>query len=188
MPNRPDVPCASCGSLMWRGTTSLPPGEAMCRPCRRAVGPVVVPLDERRRRWRASQRRSRGVDDLGGAVQEHTAVCPRCGAAFTTTVDRKRYCTARCKQTAKAARRPKPPPKLRPPLPRCVDCGGRVGIAQRGLDGPPTCQPCRVLQASVRRQELRRGKNAATLAAARPAHRRARLLSRFINHRRGESR
>ncbi len=37
MPRRPDMPCAVCGSLMWRGTSSLPEGQAMCRPCRRVV-------------------------------------------------------------------------------------------------------------------------------------------------------
>lgn len=26
--------CAGCGKAMWRGSTSRPPGEAMCRPCR----------------------------------------------------------------------------------------------------------------------------------------------------------
>lgn len=33
----PDVPCALCGELMWSGTTSLPPGEAVCRPCRKVL-------------------------------------------------------------------------------------------------------------------------------------------------------
>lgn len=35
MPRRPDMPCAHCGSLMWRGSTSRPVGEAVCQPCRR---------------------------------------------------------------------------------------------------------------------------------------------------------
>ena len=35
MPRSPDLPCAGCGKLLWRGTTSLPEGEAMCNPCRR---------------------------------------------------------------------------------------------------------------------------------------------------------
>lgn len=34
MPNKPDLPCAKCGKLLWRSTTSRPEGEAMCRPCR----------------------------------------------------------------------------------------------------------------------------------------------------------
>lgn len=32
-----DLPCATCGRMMWRGTTSLPEGQARCRPCRRAT-------------------------------------------------------------------------------------------------------------------------------------------------------
>ena len=35
MPRRPDLPCAGCGVLMWRGKGSLPEGEAKCRACRR---------------------------------------------------------------------------------------------------------------------------------------------------------
>ncbi len=35
MPRRPDMPCADCGGLMWRGTGSLPAGQARCTPCRR---------------------------------------------------------------------------------------------------------------------------------------------------------
>ncbi len=36
MPRRPDLPCADCGQLMWRGSTSLPAGKARCWDCRRA--------------------------------------------------------------------------------------------------------------------------------------------------------
>lgn len=34
MPSR-DLPCASCGTLMWRSRGSLPEGRARCQPCRR---------------------------------------------------------------------------------------------------------------------------------------------------------
>lgn len=37
MPRRPDLPCSSCGELMWRGSTSRPEGLAVCQPCRRAL-------------------------------------------------------------------------------------------------------------------------------------------------------
>ena len=36
LPRVPDLPCATCGNLMWRGRTSLPEGQARCHPCRRA--------------------------------------------------------------------------------------------------------------------------------------------------------
>lgn len=34
MPRKPDTPCAVCGTLIWSGATSLPPGQRTCRPCR----------------------------------------------------------------------------------------------------------------------------------------------------------
>lgn len=40
MPNKPDLPCADCGELMWRSTSSLPEGQARCRPCRRKRPPA----------------------------------------------------------------------------------------------------------------------------------------------------
>lgn len=39
MPRRPDVPCAGCGALIWRGTGCLPPGQAMCRSCVKELRP-----------------------------------------------------------------------------------------------------------------------------------------------------
>ena len=37
MPRNPDMPCADCGKPMWRGRTSLPPGQARCWDCRRGA-------------------------------------------------------------------------------------------------------------------------------------------------------
>lgn len=37
MPRRPDMPCAICGELMWRGTTTLSPGQAAHNACRSQV-------------------------------------------------------------------------------------------------------------------------------------------------------
>jgi hypothetical protein len=68
MPRRPDLPCAGCGALMWRGTTSLPEGQATCRACRRA-------------------RR----DQYGPAV--YTKTCAQCGAYFDTTRPTQKYCS-----------------------------------------------------------------------------------------------
>lgn len=50
MPQRPDLPCADCGKLMWRSTTSLPAGEARCLPCRRRANPPRQPREPRCRR------------------------------------------------------------------------------------------------------------------------------------------
>lgn len=35
-----DLPCAVCGHPMWRGTKSLPEGQAICHPCRRVLNPM----------------------------------------------------------------------------------------------------------------------------------------------------
>ncbi len=40
MPRSPDLPCARCGELMWRSRTSLEPGKATCRECRKALRPA----------------------------------------------------------------------------------------------------------------------------------------------------
>lgn len=37
MPRIPDLPCAVCGTLMYRSKTSLPEGEATCQPCRKKL-------------------------------------------------------------------------------------------------------------------------------------------------------
>lgn len=58
---RKRFPCASCGELMWRGRTSLPPGIATCTPCRR-----------RSPEYRPANMRARGF------VERWT--CTRCGA------------------------------------------------------------------------------------------------------------
>lgn len=35
MPRKANVPCAGiCGRLLWASRSSLPPGQAMCQPCR----------------------------------------------------------------------------------------------------------------------------------------------------------
>lgn len=79
MPVRPDLPCAVCGKLMWRGTTSLPPGQATCLPCRRARKAIIV---------------------------TRTHVCQRCGSEFTTEYGDKRwkYCGPECFRKAQHAR------------------------------------------------------------------------------------
>lgn len=37
MASQKDVPCRLCGGLMWRGSGSLPPGQATCKPCRSRI-------------------------------------------------------------------------------------------------------------------------------------------------------
>lgn len=68
MPRKPDLPCADCGKLLWRATTSLPEGKARCHPCRRANSAA------------------------------HPRECRGCGATFTVTRVNapERYCSRAC--------------------------------------------------------------------------------------------
>lgn len=72
MPRRPDTPCVDCGEMMWRGTGSLPAGQAMCRKCR-------------------ADRRSRLMP-----------LCPMCGAPYQPVVvgggRRQQTCSRSCGQ------------------------------------------------------------------------------------------
>jgi 5-methylcytosine-specific restriction endonuclease McrA len=66
VPRNPDMPCAVCGTLLWRGRTSLPPGQAICQPCRRA--------------------------GLSETMKE--VLCLHCGASFRTY--RAKFCSRTC--------------------------------------------------------------------------------------------
>lgn len=68
------MPCAGCGTLMWRSTTSLPEGQARCQPCRRAAS-----TEQYRARTRV----------IG---------CATCMRTIETTRSRQRYCSRRCSQ------------------------------------------------------------------------------------------
>jgi hypothetical protein len=140
MSRRPDVPCSVCGALLFSSTTSLPPAERVCQPCRR----------RRREDIRA---------DLP-TREARTLVCPRCGVTFETVNARQIYCSPRCKQNAKYARRPKPPPKARAPrapLASCVDCAARIP-RHVVTSEPPLCVPCQTLRRAQLRQRHRRDK------------------------------
>lgn len=70
MPRKPDLPCADCGRILWRATSSLPAGQARCQPCRRA-NPAP---------------RHRG----------YPLTCEWCGAAFRGQVPTARFCSVQC--------------------------------------------------------------------------------------------
>lgn len=77
MPRVPDLPCAGCGSLLWRGSTSLPAGQAKCRPCRAAL-----PTS------RVNQRKPL-----------EPKPCPECGAEFIGRRGQQ-TCSRKCSQLA----------------------------------------------------------------------------------------
>lgn len=77
MARKPDVPCASCGRLMWRGSSSLPPGIATCHPCRREQPKPRKPLPP--------------ID------------CPMCGNEFIPGSRKTRTCSLSCGQRLRNA-------------------------------------------------------------------------------------
>lgn len=84
MARRPDLPCADCGKLMWSGTTSLPEGQARCRPCRaiRRGTPGVA-----------------GVPDMrhaNAALRAQGRPCLHCGEHFTPGRVDQIYCRKNC--------------------------------------------------------------------------------------------
>lgn len=73
MPRNPDLPCADCGKMMWRGKGVLPAGQARCQPCRR-----IRPTMSR---------------DVGA---RHSFICEECGNQFARAGKRYRFCSTRC--------------------------------------------------------------------------------------------
>lgn len=86
MPHKPDLPCAGdCGKLLWRGSTSLPEGEAMCRPCRAARW-AGVSMQERNRTYQRESRARRANASISTRETDTCALCP------TPVSARHRYC------------------------------------------------------------------------------------------------
>lgn len=86
MPRKPEVPCASCGRLIWRGTTSLPPGKATCQPCRRKA-------------------KGRGPDELqpaGKMWRPRRRDCNGCGTEFMPTHHSQTYCSKDCRPRSRS--------------------------------------------------------------------------------------
>lgn len=77
MARRPDVPCAQCGRLLWGGTTSLPGGQRVCRPCRKIYGGPTRAGRPRKSHWTRKP-------------------CGHCGEVFVVTKNRAVYCSRIC--------------------------------------------------------------------------------------------
>ena len=69
MARKPDLPCAHCGRLMWRGRGTLPEGQATCQPCRAERNPAKPRLNYRIN------------PDTGQAEQTYT--CQSCSKPWT---------------------------------------------------------------------------------------------------------
>lgn len=75
--DKKDLPCASCGQMMWRGSTSAPDGKARCQPCRRTNGSAA--------RKAASK-----------AYRSTPTPCLRCEQMFIPTKTSQKYCSRKC--------------------------------------------------------------------------------------------
>lgn len=141
MPRRPDLPCADCGQLMWRGNSSRPEGQARCRPCRRQR--PVFPHGET-------------------GYSKHKCRCDICreavnaaGRAYRLTV------LARDGMSPTQKYRPSPWGGTAP----CTGCG--TPITARSTR--PMCRPCRRQEIDAKRAAKRKRATAAqrlTRAAA----------------------
>lgn len=80
MPRKPDVLCAgTCGQLIWVGRGSLPPGQAMCRPCRAARPKPAAKSGYKPRPDRHGQ-------------------CATCNATFKIRGRSQQFCSATCRE------------------------------------------------------------------------------------------
>ena len=115
----PDVPCASCGVLMWGGATSLPPGQRRCLPCRRK-SPAKAPANAPR------------------------LVTCWCGTLFETRHPTRKACSTYCSRAMDNRRKRKPLPlgrrrsgpgydalkaRVRAEEPNCWWCDGPIDQA-----------------------------------------------------------
>ena len=121
--NTRDLPCASCGTMMWRTPKSLPEGRATCQPCRRAVA-TSEEIRARNREYARRCRQKKRSTATGGKRVE-TAVCG-CGQVFSRTSRSHRKCGA-CAEAIRGI---------------CVDCGEGFVKSRgkyRALDRCVTC-------------------------------------------------
>jgi len=129
MPRHPDLPCADCGQMMWR--SSLPAGQARCRPCRRAANPPK-PKPSQIQTWtceacgvECSRVRVRGqvprwcADCRVRGCKWQSRNCLRCSTAFLPTWAPQVYCGRACRYEPKSKELVGPVPQFCP-LPKAM--------------------------------------------------------------------
>jgi 5-methylcytosine-specific restriction endonuclease McrA len=140
MSRHPDMPCARCGTLMWRGRGSLPTGNAVCRPCRREM---TQPYS----RPELYEPRS----------------CAHCGAQFTNP--RSRVCSVECGRVRMGnnARRLNDAPAQ--PVP-CDDCGA---LTARGRNQEGRfCEACARVRRRAKDRRAAAARRGAVIVGPRP--------------------
>lgn len=108
---RKDLPCADCGTLLYRSSTSLPEGKARCQPCRRLTakrptyprpGPVQAWTCEgcgvECSRPTTTGRVPRWCEDCRpwDHYQAAPRACLRCSVSFLPSYAPQRYCSPSC--------------------------------------------------------------------------------------------
>lgn len=116
MPRKPDMPCAGCGKLLWRGTSSAP--EPRCRECRRVARCGTT--SGYRKGCRCEACRAAKASAMAAYARRRAAEgrpvhrtkktvprrCERCGDEFAARVDQVRagagrYCSTGCANSAR---------------------------------------------------------------------------------------
>lgn len=119
MPRKPDMPCAECGSLMWRGTGALPAGQATCRECRskrsssqgKRVASITswncLACGESCERKPTKGQRPKWCDGCRSKGARSRRACDHCGIEYLGSG--KRFCSLSCRSKFHAPE-PKPLP------------------------------------------------------------------------------
>lgn len=128
MPQRPDLPCADCGKLMWRSMTSLPEGRARCQPCRRKCRATSAPCPtcgEAVTRYRgvycSRSCSNQRVRKRGPARSDR--VCCMCGASYRATYADQRTCGRACGLVLRQCEGTIAAPKTKVAWRVCRQCG-----------------------------------------------------------------
>jgi 5-methylcytosine-specific restriction endonuclease McrA len=128
MARRPDLPCASCGKLLWRGRSSLPAGQATCRECRGHRPPLrevacgtsdgyfrgcrCAACSDAVREYMREYRAKRRAAGLGRPGRKVERACLACGESFQARADvvkagKGNYCSNSCANIVCNPRRPR---------------------------------------------------------------------------------
>lgn len=143
MPRFPDLPCADCGELMWRSSTSLPEGQACCRSCRKR----------------------RTATSSCGTYAKYRQGCRCSDCRSAATAKNREWTAARFARTGQTW--PSQQTRANRPAPRrasCADCGKPL---RRSLLDVPRCNPCHHRERDrVERIEARRKRASARVEIA----------------------